>query len=476
MQLTDEMMAEAEALAAADRPESACAGGAELLDDVREFVARFVAFPTSAALNAVTLWAAHGHLVSVGENSPRLALLSPEPGSGKTRTLEILELLVPQPMFALSASTPATFRSLAKEPRVLLFDEVDAIFGRFGKDDSAEDLRALLNAGHRRGASIPRCVGPTHDVIDFPVFAAVALAGLGDLPDTLMSRSVIIRMRRRRPSERIEPFRHRLHSPAGFKLRARLFAWCADVSAEVARVFPEMPDGVTDRSADVWEPLLAIADAAGGHWPDSARGACVELVEVGKSREASLGVKLLTDLRTIFTEGNADRMSTDDILGRLHALDESPWADLRGKPLDARGLARRLGQYEVKPYQLKIGDVKMRGYSVSGSDSAGGGLYDAFERYLPPSEGLETGTNGTNGTSQVSGLDAATVRDPGTGTKDPAGTTANSVTREVPDVPDVPLIEGSGGRCSICDHPPVRRGSFGWIACEHQIAAGLAPE
>ncbi|MGH2927246.1 MAG: hypothetical protein ACRDL8_03485, partial [Solirubrobacteraceae bacterium] len=85
--------------------------GAALLDDVRTFLGRFVAFPPPAALDAVTLWAVHSHLVWAFASSPRLALLSPEPGSGKTRTLEVLELLVPLPMSALSASTPAVFRS-----------------------------------------------------------------------------------------------------------------------------------------------------------------------------------------------------------------------------------------------------------------------------------------------------------------------------------------------------------------------------
>jgi hypothetical protein len=349
--------------------------GAALLDDVRTFVERFVAFPSVAALVAVVLWVAHAHLVLEGENTPRLAMLSPEPGSGKTRTLEVLELLVPNPMFALSASTPATFRSLMKAPRVLLFDEVDAIFGKRGTDDSAEDLRALLNAGHRRGATIPRCVGPTHDVVNFPVFAAAALAGLGDLPDTLMTRSVIIRMRRRLASEKVEPFRRRLHEPRGSELRCELAEWCATVGDQVGTAWPEMPDGVTDRPADVWEPLLAVADAAGGHWPESARAACVELVKVNESREASLGVKLLSDLRAVF--GDADALSTETILVGLCEIEESPWADLRGKPLDARGLARRLRQYDIASVKVKVDNKALQGYRREH-------LWDAFARYLPP--------------------------------------------------------------------------------------------
>jgi len=170
--------------------------GADVLDELAATLSRFVVFPGAEHRDAVALWVAHAHVVEAFESSPRLALLSPEPASGKTRTLEVIELLVPRPMHALNASTAAVFRSIDSDRPTLLLDEVDAIFGRRTGDEN-EDLRALLNAGHRRGTTIPRCVGKSMEVKRFPVYAALALAGLGDLPDTLMSRSVIVRMRRR---------------------------------------------------------------------------------------------------------------------------------------------------------------------------------------------------------------------------------------------------------------------------------------
>ncbi len=354
---------------------TAASTAARLLDEVRAFIGRFVSFPSAAASVAVTLWAVHAHLVHVGENSPRLALLSPEPGSGKTRTLEVLELLVPSPMSVLSASPAAVFRSIEAENPTLLMDEVDAVFNRRGSDDGAEDLRALLNAGHRQGATIPRCVGPRHDVVRFPVYCAVAMAGLGDLPDTLMSRSVIIRMRRRAPGERVEPFRRRLHASDGQILRGQLAVWTLAVADEVRDAWPELPQGITDRPADVWEPLLAVAEAAGGHWPVTARAACLELAKVAVSREASLGVRLLADLRDIF--GEHDVLPTETILDKLHKLDEAPWGDLHGKPLDARGLARRLRQYEITSLKVKVDGRALQGYRREH-------LWDAFTRYLAP--------------------------------------------------------------------------------------------
>ncbi len=353
--------------------------GSDVLDEVEAFIGTFVAFPTVDARVATTCWIAHTHAVGAFESSPRLALLSPEPGSGKTRVLEVLELLTPNPMHVLSASAAAIFRTIEKGSPTLLFDEVDAIFGRRGNDDGNEDLRALLNAGHRGGATIPRCSGPTHEVRNFPVYAAAALAGLGDLPDTLMTRSVIVRMRRRAPGETVRPFRHRLASPEGYELRDRLGGWVTTVADRLRGAWPEMPDGVTDRAADCWEPLLAIAEAAGGDWPERARRACVELTKAGVSREASLGVRLLADLRLVFAD--EERMGTETILERLCAIDEAPWADLRGRPLDARGLARRLNNYEISSTQLKIEGHKVRGYRRED-------LWDAWRRYLPPEEAV----------------------------------------------------------------------------------------
>lgn len=355
--------------------------GAELLDDVEAHLGTYVAFPGEHERVAATLWVAHAHDVDAFESTPRLALLSPEPGSGKTRALEVIETMVPEPMHVLSASTAAIFRTIATERPTLLLDEVDAIFGRRGNADDNEDLRALLNAGHRNGATIPRCVGPTHEVKRFPVYTAVALAGLGDLPDTLMTRSVVVRMRRRAPHEQVKPFRARLDMPLGHLLRDRL-AWWATEMADRLRAIPAMPEGVDDRPADVWEPLLAVADAAGGHWPQRGRAACLALAGASMSREASLGIRLLTDLRAIF--GDAEKMPTADILDQLHALEEAPWAELRGRPLDARGLAWRLGQYGISSTTLNLGgDDRAKGYKASD-------LRDAWARYVPshPGDGV----------------------------------------------------------------------------------------
>jgi len=373
--------------------------GEIVLDEVTLFLGRYVAFPSAAAQTAVALWVAHAHMVHAFESTPRLALLSPEPGSGKTRVLEVVELLAPRPQHVLNASTAAIFRMIESSRPCLLFDEVDTIFGKRSKgDDSAEDLRGLLNAGHRRSATIPRCVGPTHTVQHFPVYAACALAGLGDLPDTLMTRSVVVRMRRRAPTERIESFRRRVAQPEGNTLRDALAEWAERVADVCGEAWPAMPPGVVDRPADVWEPLLAVADAAGGHWPRIAREACVELTAARATDDTSLGVRLLGDIRSVF--GSEDRLATVTVLERLVALDESPWGDWYGKPIDARWLAKHLKPYGASSRQIRMGDTNVRGYHAAD-------LLDAWSRYLPASA-----TRTTGATPQVTATrDVAAVAD-----------------------------------------------------------------
>jgi hypothetical protein len=370
--------------------------GAAALDDARAFIARFCALPVEHAYTAVTLWAAHAWALDAFDSTPRLAFLSPEPGSGKTRALEILTLLVPWPMHAVNATPAALFRSVADPAsrRTILFDEIDTIFGPKAKEH--EELRGLLNAGHRRSGVAYRCVGEgtRQEVVAFPAYAGVALAGLGQLPDTILTRSIVIRMRRRAPHEHIEPYRARIHEPEGKKLGQQLGDWANSAAERMSGAWPEMPPGVTDRPADVWEPLLTVADAAGGPWPERARNACTWLVRDNADRGISLGIRLLADLRGIF--GGKPAMTTEDILNQLHGLDAAPWADLKGQPLDPRGLARLLDAYDIAPTKVKVDGRSLQGYRAEH-------LTDAWVRYLSPPNDPENPPEGSGGSGTPTG-------------------------------------------------------------------------
>jgi hypothetical protein len=354
--------------------------GAELLDRVYEFLGRFIVYPDHHAHVAHALWIAHCHLMDCFETTPRLAFLSPEPSSGKTRALEITELLVPSPVLATNVSPAYLIRRIGAEDGVtILFDEIDTVFGPRAKDAN-EDVRALLNAGYRRGAVVGRCVmhGATAVTEELPSFAPAALAGLGRLPDTVLSRSIVIRMQRRAPDEHVIPYRRRDHAEEGQRLCGDLAAWAAAAASRIT--IPDMPGEVVDRDADCWEPLLAVADAAAGHWPDTARCCAVLLVLLLREEgEERLSLRLLADMRTVL--GDDEQAATTVILDKLHALDESPWADIRGKPLNDRGLATRLRPYHIKPRNIRIGEATPRGYRRAD-------FVPVWKRYLPsPSSG-----------------------------------------------------------------------------------------
>ncbi len=347
--------------------------GSELLEQVEDFLSRFVVYPSEHARVAHVLWIVHAHAVDKWDSTPRIAFLSPEPGSGKTRALEITELLVPRPVLAVNCTSAFLFRRVADPGGLptILFDEIDTVFGPRAKSEN-EDIRGLLNAGHRKGAVAGRCVvkGKRIETEELPAYAAVALAGLDDLPDTLMSRSVVIRMRRRAPDEPVQPFRRRECELEASALRDALATFAQTIPAEA---WPEMPAGVTDRNADVWEALLAVADVAGGTWPERARVSCVTHVTLAMGGTPSLGVRLLGDLRTVF--GERDHMLTVEILEALNGMDDAPWGDLRGRPLDARGLSRRLAKYAVESHTVRIGVVTGKGFSRDD-------LADPWRRYL----------------------------------------------------------------------------------------------
>ena len=379
--------------------------GEAVLNAVFDYLARFVSYPSEHAHIAHALWIAHTHAMGAWEFTPRIAFLSPEPGSGKTRALETTEPLVPSPVEAINVTPAYLFRKVGSEdgPPTLLFDEIDTVFGPKAKEN--EEIRGLLNAGHRRGAVAGRCVvrGKVVETEEIPAYCAVALARLGWLPETLMTRAIIIRMRRRAPGEKLQPYRRRIHYAAGENLRTRLVVWAATAEERLNGTWPQLPEGVTDRDADVWEPLIAIADDIGGDWPARARAAALALLAAGKEREPSLGIRLLADLRTIY--GTDDAMPTEDILASLHALKEAPWNELKNGPLNDRGLANRLRQYGIKSKQIRFGQRTLKGYARAD-------LQDAWQRYLPPSPNSETSeTSETNGTNTGPGVsDVSHVR------------------------------------------------------------------
>jgi hypothetical protein len=344
--------------------------GALLLDDIAAFIRRFVAMKEDQVV-ALTLWAAHTHAIGAADATPYLAITSAEKRSGKSRTREVLELLVREPLPAANISDAALFRVVAAKTPTLLLDEADAIF----KARDREDLRGLLNAGYRRGAVAYRVGGTNRTTLEhFAVFCPKAFFGIGDfLPDTLADRAVPLRLERRTRDEHVERFRRRDVEEEGLSLRDRLADWLDPRIEHLTDARPALPDELDDRAADSWEPLLAIADLAGGDWPARARGAAVALSTGEEREDDSLTARLLRDIHGAF---NGDtRLATAELLQRLHEVQESPWGEYYGKPLSAHGLSRLLKPYRIKTMPVRHEGEVVRGYKVEQFE-------DAFARTL----------------------------------------------------------------------------------------------
>jgi hypothetical protein len=347
---------------------------AEALGGIEGFLRRYVVLPRPEASIAVVLWIAHTHALGYADATPYLAISSPEKQSGKTRLLECLALLAHDcPGIVITPTASTIYRSLEAAPgATLLLDELDAVFR--DRSDKYEEVRACINAGHRRGATVPRSVpGPKNSwqVKQFPVFGPKALAGIGKLPDTVTDRAIPIRMLKRKRSEPVEKFRVRTARDKAVLLVAGLGAALA---AQPPELEAELPAELPDRAADAWEPLLAIADAAGGGWPARARRAAV-ILHASREQDDSLGLRLLSDVRLVFDARGAERISTADLIGALQADEESPWTSERS-PLTPRRLARLLHPFEIGSKQVRIGASGQKGYLREA-------FVDSWERYLP---------------------------------------------------------------------------------------------
>jgi hypothetical protein len=347
-----------------------------VLDEVRAFLGRFIAYPSEHARVAHTLWIAHTHGMSIWDSTPRIAFLSKEPGSGKSRALEVTEILVPNPVEAVNVSPAYIFRKVGQGGVLptLLYDEIDTVFGPRAREN--EEIRGLLNAGYRKHSKAGRCAIKGRDIVteEISAYCAVAFAGLGNLPETILSRSIVIRMRRRKTAEKLERFRRREILEHGNRLRDRLSDWVSEISSADGLIeWPELPIEISDRDQDIWESLVLLGDHAGQAWGERAREAARYLTSSRDSFAPSTGTKLLADIKTVFNE---ERLPTAELIDRLINLDESPWASINGQPLEPRKLATELREYDIHPQTLRFDNVSLKGYRRSDFE-------DTWDRYLP---------------------------------------------------------------------------------------------
>jgi hypothetical protein len=362
----------------------------QLLTDVSAFLRRYVVL-SPEQLITVAAWVVHTHTFGAAETTPYLNVSSATKQAGKTRLLEVLELLVADPWFTGRATAAVLARRIDAESPSLLLDESDAAFKV--ESEYTEALRSILNSGYRRSGRSSVCVAGGASYLDLSTFCPKAIAGIGRLPDTVADRSVPIRLKRRGPGETIERFRLRDAEQDAAPLRDRITQWKTAHLDVLRSAKPTIPSALGDRAADVCEPLLAIGDAVGGDSPEQLRRAVV-LLCTGREDDQSRGTQLLEDIREVFDERGGTALFSEDLLEQLIKKEESPWSEYKqGKPLTKNGLARLLKPFEIRPAgTIRVSDRTGKGYQRADFE-------DAWSRYLPPATVTPSQVNNNGGRS-----------------------------------------------------------------------------
>jgi putative DNA primase/helicase len=350
-------------------------GGTALLDTIVKTVETYLVV-TVAARRAIALWVLFTHCFEIAERAPKLVLKSVEKRSGKTVLVRLVSYLVPRPKISSNITPAAMFRLITAHPGVtLLIDETDSFLVK------NEEMRGLVNSGFdREDARITRTVPDPNGGLtaaDFSSWCPQLLAGIGGLKDTNMDRAVIIEMKRKLKTEKVAKLQMRDAEPLR-DIARQAARWAQDHMSEVAlRIVDGVasPPKLGDRAEDAWAILFAIADAAGGPWPDYARDAAVVLA--GAADVDSKGVLLLRDMRELFAEKQLKVLFSREIVRDLLAREDRSYDEFkRGAPLTQKRLASAL-----KDYGVVTGETKQRGYEKAKGYSIDQ-FEDAFARYL----------------------------------------------------------------------------------------------
>jgi hypothetical protein len=345
----------------------------ELILAIVDRVRRHVILSDDEALT-VALWIMFAWIHDVAAvHSPILLVTSAEANSGKTQLLSLVGFLVPRALVCVEISEATLFRGIEMWNPTIIVDEADVILV------NNEPLRSVVNSGWTRGSCVPRCIGDDNTPHAFPTFCPKVIGMKGrKLPDTTLTRSIIVEMKRKKAGEPVTHFRS-IDDAGLAELRRRALRWADDHGEKLDGAEPDMPPGFDNRLGDNWSLLLAIADHAGGGWPAKARKAAIKLSKVADV--ASTGARLLADIKVVFEgpEGAEplERISSAELATKLGENTESPWAEWKaGKPITQAQLARVLKPFGIASEVIRLSSgATPRGYMLSQFE-------DAWERYL----------------------------------------------------------------------------------------------
>ena len=343
-----------------------------LLNEIGKLIRRFVILPSPAEYRALALFVLHTWAFDAAHATPYIVVESPEKQSGKTRLLEVLELVCRGAVKVASITAAGLFQTIGNGQPTLLIDEADAIFA--GNSERNEDLRGVLNAGNAPGSKVIRG-GRDGTPVGYDVYSPKVIAGIatGRLPDTIRDRAIIVPIDRKLRTERVARLRRRMLREQLELLQGQFEAWATEHHDRLFRyIVPDQLESISDRLEEAWEPLFAIADLAGGDWPEQARKAAEALAGADTEDDGGASHTLLVALRDVL---KSDAMATRDILDKLNKDEQLPfgaWSD--GKGISARELGRLLKRYRISRARSASATRRCRATGGSGSRAPGAAM------------------------------------------------------------------------------------------------------
>lgn len=383
---------------------------ATVLDEVVTVLQRYIVMSPEQA-DAVALWIMLTWLIKDVEVAPILIINAPEKACGKSQLLTIVGYFVARPLSAANSTASFLFRAITSWNPTMLVDEADT----FIREN--DELKGLVNAGHTRAnAFVGRTVsvGDGHEPVLFDVWGAKAFAGISlehHFPDATLSRGIVINLRRKQAHEKVERLRY---APKDmFKaIAAKLARFAEDYAQQVRGARMALPDELSDRAQDNWEPLLAIASCAGPAWVSRATDAALKL-SCDSISAPSTSNELLADIQQVFEYKQVHKISTIDLIAALLKDDEKSWSTYnRGKPLSPRQLAQKLAVYGIKSKTVRHGNATPKGYELEQ-------FQDAFARYLASPGKLKQQQNAETPPESTAQVDATTPRVADTAQQEP---------------------------------------------------------
>lgn len=331
----------------------------KVLDEIGSVIDKYAIFPNKESRDTTVLWIAHTWVFKKFEATPRLSIYSSEPGSGKSRVMDLVCGMSPKDMSAVNARPSMLYEAIEmSESIVFSIDEVDNLFGRKGSNNAYKQLLAVLNEGFTAEGST--LAGSPGSYREMSLFAPVVMAGMGRLPDALHTRSIRIPMRKSGDHGKLEEYRGRKVKFEFNQVKTSLSRWSRSTGPALELLFPEIP--LKDRDADKWEPLFAIAEMAGGDWLKRVARAARLLERDDAGDDIPMSVRMVRDIETYIEEHDLtdkDNVHTADLITGLLDLD---WDERFVRP---RAIAKVVGEFGIESKNVRTSKGLAKGYRVA---------------------------------------------------------------------------------------------------------------